>query len=86
MPVRKTTGNSSPLAVCSVISVTMPPWSASLGDLVGVGDQRDLLEEGAASPPASLRASNSLATEISSVRFSARPASCRSVDASSSAI
>jgi hypothetical protein len=47
--VRKTTGNSSPLAVCRVISVTTPPSASSstrcIGDLVGVGDEGDLLEE-----------------------------------------
>ena len=44
-PVRKTTGNSRPLAVCSVISVTTPPVPVGVGDLVGVGHQRDPLEE-----------------------------------------
>ena len=61
MPVRNTTGNSRPLAVCSVISVTTPsPLSglrspggttpSAAGDLVGVGDERDLLEELTAGP------------------------------------
>ena len=46
MPVRNTTGNSSPFAVCSVISVTALCSAASLGiGGVQVGDQRDRLEE-----------------------------------------
>ena len=40
-PTMNTAGNSSPFAECSVISTT---WS-SLVEVVGVGDQRDLLEE-----------------------------------------
>ena len=44
-PVRNTTGNSRPLAVCSVISVTTPLVVLTVRDLVGVGDQRDPLQE-----------------------------------------
>ena len=54
MPVRNTTGNSRPLAVCRVISVTTPGSGAGVAvvvpavvvrDLVGVRDERDALEE-----------------------------------------
>ena len=46
MPVRNTTGNSRPLAVCRVMSVMTPVDSVVVvGDLVGVGDQRDPLQE-----------------------------------------
>ena len=42
MPAMKTTGNSRPLALCSVISVISSPLS-TIG--VEVGVQRDLLQE-----------------------------------------
>lgn len=50
MPVRKTTGNSSPLAVWSVMrgdhaAVGTGAGRVAVGDLVGVGDERDALEE-----------------------------------------
>ena len=61
MPVRNTTGNSRPLAVCRVIRVTTPSRLASataaasssaaarrgVRDLVGVGHEGDLFQEGA---------------------------------------
>ncbi len=45
MPVKKMTGNSRPLAVCSVINVTTPPSSAASGIWSLVGDKGDLLHE-----------------------------------------
>ena len=73
-PVRNTTGNSRPFALCSVIIVTTSP--SGVGEDVDLGDQRRALEE-VGEPrrsrlPARGRASNSSATPASSWRFSTR--------------
>ena len=44
MPITKTALNSRPFALCSVISVTRP-GAALGGQRIGIGRQRDLLQE-----------------------------------------
>ncbi len=80
MPVRKTTGNSSPLAVCSVISVTMPPCSSPSG-IWSASATSATRSRKSASVPSGVAPSNSRATETISCRFSTRVTSCRSSDA-----
>ena len=80
MPVRKTTGNSRPLAVCRVISVTTPgsgraspssspPSSSGIWSESATSETRS--RKSARSPSGSL-CSNSEATACSSARFSTR--------------
>ena len=70
----KTIPNSRPLALWSVISVTMPSLVAQV---VLLGEERELLEELLDRPPSSAVASYSRATPTSSSRFSSRP--CASI-------
>ena len=77
MPVTKTTGNSRPFAVCTVMRVTCPlrappegTWSESATSAT--------LSRKSASPPPGASWANAPATECSSARFSTREASCGS--------
>ncbi len=84
-PVRNTTGNSRPLAVCRVIIVTRPPWSSPSG-ISSASATRDTCSRNSASVPSSCEPSNSRATDTISFRFSTRLASCRSDEDSSDSV
>ena len=66
-----TTGNSSPLALCSVISQTRASARALL--LVDVRQQRQPIDEAAERRAPARALSYSRAADTSSVRFSMRP-------------
>ena len=80
IPERKTTGNSSPLAVCSVIRVTTPPSAPGAPDGMSsasaTSETRSRKSSSEMTSPVSIRSSsNSRATSTSSARFSIRVSS-----------
>src|SRR6476620_2696972 len=89
MPVRNTTGNSSPLAVCKVISVTTPSRLASAtaasmsapgaSGIWSASATRDTCSRKAPRLPSGFSCSYSRTTATSSARFSTRDSSCGSV-------
>ena len=85
MPVRNTTGYSRPLAVCKVMSVTLPESSASPGSWSESATSA-VVSRNADNVASGAFCSNSAAVDCSWERFSRREASCGSTDFSSSAL
>ena len=83
MPVRNTTGYSRPLAVCRVISVTLPESSPSEGSWSESATSA-VVSRNPASVASGVFCSNSAATDCNCDRFSTREASCGSSDRCSS--
>ena len=86
MPITKTASNSRPFALCSVISVTRPEPSRLRGQRIGVGDQRDLLQEARERRLLRARARTRARRRRAPGRFSMRPDASIVRSASSSSI